>query len=160
MNKITADHLSRWACVYIRQFTPCQTRHRLESQRRQYNLVDRARARLARRKRWRWRWRSRSLGRRNTPPGFEPSCASLQSVPIQNGSLQDFTPLRRGAGFLWGNGARAPSQTGLTEPLMTDEPVSRDYTRELFDMEERTWRSRCRAKKTTRIQGRPASSTC
>src|SRR2546430_16427642 len=44
MNKITADHLARKACVYIRQSTPGQVQHNLESQRRQYALVDRARA--------------------------------------------------------------------------------------------------------------------
>ena len=44
MNKITADHLSRRACVYIRQSTPDQVQHNLESQRRQYGLVDHARA--------------------------------------------------------------------------------------------------------------------
>lgn len=43
MNKITADHLARRACVYIRQSTPVQVRHNLESQRRQYGLADRAR---------------------------------------------------------------------------------------------------------------------
>ena len=43
MNKITADHLVRRACVYIRQSTPEQVRHNLESKRRQYGLVDRAR---------------------------------------------------------------------------------------------------------------------
>src|SRR6266478_2534897 len=44
MNKITADHLARRAVVYIRQSTPDQVHHNLESQRRQYALVDRARA--------------------------------------------------------------------------------------------------------------------
>jgi hypothetical protein len=44
MNKITADHLARGACIYIRQSTPDQVRHNLESQRRQYGLADRARA--------------------------------------------------------------------------------------------------------------------
>jgi DNA invertase Pin-like site-specific DNA recombinase len=44
MTKITADHLARHACVYIRQSTPGQVQHNLESQRRQYALVDRARA--------------------------------------------------------------------------------------------------------------------
>jgi len=44
MNKITSDHLARRACVYIRQSTPNQVQHNLESQRRQYGLVDRARA--------------------------------------------------------------------------------------------------------------------
>ena len=44
MNQIRADHLSRRACVYIRQSTPGQVQHNLESQRRQYGLVDRARA--------------------------------------------------------------------------------------------------------------------
>src|SRR5438270_10995521 len=44
MNKITADHLSRRACVYVRQSTPGQVQNNLESQRRQYALVDRARA--------------------------------------------------------------------------------------------------------------------
>lgn len=43
MNKITTDHLARRACIYIRQSTPDQVRHNLESQRRQYGLVDRAR---------------------------------------------------------------------------------------------------------------------
>jgi excisionase family DNA binding protein len=43
MNRITADHLARRACVYIRQSTPGQVQHNLESQRRQYALVDRAR---------------------------------------------------------------------------------------------------------------------
>lgn len=43
MNKITADHLARRASVYIRQSTPDQVQHNLESQRRQYGLVDRAR---------------------------------------------------------------------------------------------------------------------
>src|SRR3989442_10567259 len=44
MTTITADHLVRRACVYIRQSTPGQVQHNLESQRRQYGLVDRARA--------------------------------------------------------------------------------------------------------------------
>ncbi|MGI8743244.1 MAG: recombinase family protein [Bryobacteraceae bacterium] len=44
MNKITADHLVRRACVYVRQSTPDQVQHNLESQRRQYALVDHARA--------------------------------------------------------------------------------------------------------------------
>jgi DNA invertase Pin-like site-specific DNA recombinase len=43
MNKITADHLARRACIYVRQSTPDQVQHNLESQRRQYALVDRAR---------------------------------------------------------------------------------------------------------------------
>src|SRR5258706_3814048 len=43
MNKITAEHLHRNACVYIRQSTPDQLVHNLESQRRQYGLADRAR---------------------------------------------------------------------------------------------------------------------
>jgi DNA invertase Pin-like site-specific DNA recombinase len=44
MNKITAEYLSRQACVYIRQSTPGQVRQNLESQRRQYALVDHARS--------------------------------------------------------------------------------------------------------------------
>jgi len=44
MTTITGDHLVRRACVYIRQSTPGQVQHNLESQRRQYALVDRARA--------------------------------------------------------------------------------------------------------------------
>ena len=44
MNTITADHLARRACVSIRQSTPGQVQHNRESQRRQYALVDRARA--------------------------------------------------------------------------------------------------------------------
>jgi excisionase family DNA binding protein len=43
MNKITADHLAKRACVYIRQSTPGQVQNNLESQRLQYALVDRAR---------------------------------------------------------------------------------------------------------------------
>jgi len=43
MSKITAEHLSRRACVYIRQSTPDQVHNNLESQRRQYALVERAR---------------------------------------------------------------------------------------------------------------------
>ena len=33
MNKITADHLARRACVYVRQSTPDQVQHNVESQR-------------------------------------------------------------------------------------------------------------------------------
>lgn len=43
MSKITADHLARRACVYIRQSTAAQALHNLESQRRQYALVEHAR---------------------------------------------------------------------------------------------------------------------
>jgi DNA invertase Pin-like site-specific DNA recombinase len=43
MNKISADHLNRRACVYIRQSTPGQVQNNLESQRLQYALGDRAR---------------------------------------------------------------------------------------------------------------------
>src|SRR5271165_520221 len=43
MSKITAEHLQRVACVYVRQSTPDQLAHNLESQRRQYGLADRAR---------------------------------------------------------------------------------------------------------------------
>ena len=43
MTKITADHLSRGAFVYIRQSTADQLLHNLESRRRQYDLADRAR---------------------------------------------------------------------------------------------------------------------
>jgi DNA invertase Pin-like site-specific DNA recombinase len=42
MTKITADHLARGAFVYIRQSTPDQLVHNQESQRRQYELVNRA----------------------------------------------------------------------------------------------------------------------
>src|SRR5437870_5405869 len=41
--KISADHLKRRAIVYIRQSSPIQVTHNLESQRRQYNLADQAR---------------------------------------------------------------------------------------------------------------------
>jgi DNA invertase Pin-like site-specific DNA recombinase len=44
MNKIRAEHLARRACIYIRQSTPEQVQHNLESQRCQYGLADRARA--------------------------------------------------------------------------------------------------------------------
>jgi excisionase family DNA binding protein len=43
MTKISADHLSRMACIYIRQSTPDQVQNNLESQRRQYALAERAR---------------------------------------------------------------------------------------------------------------------
>jgi DNA invertase Pin-like site-specific DNA recombinase len=43
VSKITAEHLQRIACVYVRQSTPDQLVHNLESQRRQYGLADRAR---------------------------------------------------------------------------------------------------------------------
>lgn len=43
MSKITHEHLSREAVVYIRQSTADQVAHNLESQRRQYGLADRAR---------------------------------------------------------------------------------------------------------------------
>jgi excisionase family DNA binding protein len=43
-SKITADHLARRACVYIRQSTPEQVKYNLESKRRQYGLADHARA--------------------------------------------------------------------------------------------------------------------
>jgi hypothetical protein len=44
-SRITADHLARRACVYIRQSTPEQVKYNLESKRRQYGLADRARLR-------------------------------------------------------------------------------------------------------------------
>ncbi len=43
-SKITTDHLSRAAYVYLRQSTADQVQHNLESQRLQYALVDRAKA--------------------------------------------------------------------------------------------------------------------
>src|SRR5690242_15218763 len=43
MSKITPEHLARQAVVYIRQSTPDQVAHNLESRRRQYNLPERAR---------------------------------------------------------------------------------------------------------------------
>ena len=43
MTKITAEHLARTAVVYVRQSTAHQVSNNLESQRRQYGLVDRAR---------------------------------------------------------------------------------------------------------------------
>ena len=43
MSKITAEHLTRTAYVYIRQSTADQLVHNLESQRRQYGLAERAR---------------------------------------------------------------------------------------------------------------------
>lgn len=44
MSKILSEHLARRACVYICQSTADQLIHNTESQRRQYGLVDRARA--------------------------------------------------------------------------------------------------------------------
>src|SRR5438094_8173371 len=43
MTKITPDHLTRSAYVYIRQSTADQLQHNHESRRRQYGLADRAR---------------------------------------------------------------------------------------------------------------------
>src|SRR5580658_9608237 len=43
MNKITSDHLARAAFIFVRQSTPYQVVNNLESQRRQFSLVDRAR---------------------------------------------------------------------------------------------------------------------
>jgi DNA invertase Pin-like site-specific DNA recombinase len=43
MTKITAEHLSRSAIVYVRQSTFYQVMNNLESGRRQYGLVERAR---------------------------------------------------------------------------------------------------------------------
>ena len=43
MTKIKPDHLARDAIVYVRQSTTFQVAQNLESQRRQYGLVDRAR---------------------------------------------------------------------------------------------------------------------
>jgi excisionase family DNA binding protein len=44
MNKITNDHLSRAAYVYVRQSTPGQLINNKESRRRQYGLAERAKA--------------------------------------------------------------------------------------------------------------------
>ena len=41
--KVTADHLTRRAIVYVRQSSPIQVANNLESQRRQYALADQAR---------------------------------------------------------------------------------------------------------------------
>ena len=43
MSKITSEHLARAAYIYVRQSTAYQVVNNLESQRRQYGLVDRAR---------------------------------------------------------------------------------------------------------------------
>jgi hypothetical protein len=43
MSKITSEHLARAAFVYVRQSTAYQVVNNLESQRRQYGLVGRAR---------------------------------------------------------------------------------------------------------------------
>ena len=43
MTRITSEHLSRGAWVYVRQSTPGQVRHHHESRSRQYALQDRAR---------------------------------------------------------------------------------------------------------------------
>jgi hypothetical protein len=43
MSKITSDHLARAAFVYVRQSSAYQVVNNLESQRRQYGLVERAR---------------------------------------------------------------------------------------------------------------------
>jgi DNA invertase Pin-like site-specific DNA recombinase len=43
MTKITPEHLARSAIVYIRQSSPYQVTHNLESKRRQYALVERGR---------------------------------------------------------------------------------------------------------------------
>jgi len=43
-SKLTAERLARKAVVYLRQSSPGQVQHHLESQRLQYALADRARA--------------------------------------------------------------------------------------------------------------------
>jgi len=43
-SKITDQHLSRTACIYIRQSTPGQVRFNQESTERQYNLKNKAQA--------------------------------------------------------------------------------------------------------------------
>ena len=43
-SKITADHLARTAVVYVRQSTMAQVTGNLESQRRQYDLAETAKA--------------------------------------------------------------------------------------------------------------------
>ena len=43
MTKITPEHLARQAIVYIRQSTAYQVTNNVESGRRQYGLVERAR---------------------------------------------------------------------------------------------------------------------
>ena len=43
MSKIMPEHLARSAFVYVRQSTAYQVANNLESQRRQYGLVERAR---------------------------------------------------------------------------------------------------------------------
>jgi DNA invertase Pin-like site-specific DNA recombinase len=42
MNKISTEHLARQAHIYVRQSTPYQVKHNVESKRRQYGLADRA----------------------------------------------------------------------------------------------------------------------
>jgi len=42
-SKITPEHLARRAIVYVRQSSPTQVLHNLESQRRQYQLAQQAR---------------------------------------------------------------------------------------------------------------------
>jgi DNA invertase Pin-like site-specific DNA recombinase len=42
-NKITIEHLTRQAIVYVRQSRPHQVMNHLESKRRQYGLVERGR---------------------------------------------------------------------------------------------------------------------
>ena len=44
MSRIGADHLARAAIVYVRQSTADQVIHNVESRRRQYGLVERARS--------------------------------------------------------------------------------------------------------------------
>ena len=43
MSKIMSEHLARSAFIYVRQSTAYQVANNLESQRRQYGLVERAR---------------------------------------------------------------------------------------------------------------------
>src|ERR1700680_4827441 len=44
VSKISAEHLSRAACVYVRQSSPGQLQNNPESRRRQYALAETARA--------------------------------------------------------------------------------------------------------------------
>jgi hypothetical protein len=81
MSRIGTDHLALTAFVYIRQSTPEQVRHNLESQRRQYALAERARA---------LGWREvvvldEDLGRSGSGvkrPGFERLLAAICQRPI------------------------------------------------------------------------------
>ena len=81
MSRIEADHLAREAIVYVRQSTIDQVIHNVESRRRQYGLVERARH---------LGWANVSvidddLGRSGS--GVDPTRSRISSRPVMPGII-------------------------------------------------------------------------